>query len=235
MSENNIRKIAVMPARGGSKRIPKKNIRDFCGKPMIAWPLEILKKSNIIDDIIVSTDSDEIISVCEDLDIKVPFIRPESLSDDFTGTAEVVKHATEWYVKNINEVDIVLTVYPTAVFLSNDDIETAYKILQENSCQIVFTGTEYPYPIQRAVYLEKNNKVSMFEPQYNLARSQDLKKSYHDAGQFYLAKKHAVINQISALSDSSSMLILPRERVVDIDTLEDFAIAEKLFKLSLSN
>jgi|TARA_B110000483_G_scaffold243576_1_gene334274 pseudaminic acid cytidylyltransferase len=225
--------IAVIPARGGSKRIKKKNIKDFCGKPMITWPLEVLQKSNMIDEIIISTDSQEIASICESRGVKIPFFRPSNLADDFTGTAEVVKHATEWYLENIGNTDLVLTVYPTAIFLSNEDIKNAYDVMLKNSSEIVFTGTEYPYPIQRAVYLNDDNKVSMFEPENILTRSQDLKKSYHDAGQFYLSKKSAVINQISALSSFSSMLILPRERVVDIDTEEDFLIAERLFKLSI--
>ncbi len=223
--------IAIIPARGGSKRIPKKNIKDFCGKPMIAWSILALKSCDLISDIIVSTDSDEIKNVAEEFGAKVPFIRPKELSDDHTGTAAVTKHALEWYIENIEAPDFVLTVYPTAVFLSANDIQSAYELLKETNSQIVFSGTEYPFSIQRAVFITENKRVQMFEPENYSTRSQDLTKAYHDAGQFYLARKNAVLNDVLPFSDQSSILVLPRHRVVDIDTLEDLEFAEKLFGL----
>jgi len=224
--------LAIIPARGGSKRIPKKNIKDFCGKPMISWPLDILKESSLVDEIIVSTDSEEVASVVKTLGAKVPFTRPTELADDFTGTAAVIKHAIEWYLANIGSVDYVLTVYPTAVFLSNKDVEDAFNILQSTDGEIVFSGTEYPFPIQRAVYLDDQQRVTMFQPEHYSSRSQDLVKAYHDAGQFYFSKLSAVLNDVSAFSKASRMLVLPRHRVVDIDTMEDFKLAERLFKIS---
>lgn len=224
--------LAVIPARSGSKRIPKKNIKEFCGKPLIAWPLSILKSGSIADEIIVSTDSEEIAEIAQKFGAKVPFMRPNELADDFTGTAAVVKHAVEWYLKNIGSIQYVLTVYPTAVFLSKNDIENAFNILQSCDCEIVFSGTEYPFPIQRAVYLDEQQRVSMFQPEHYSSRSQDLVKAYHDAGQFYFSKLSAVQNNISPFSNASRMLVLPRYRVVDIDTLEDFELAQRLFRIA---
>ena len=224
--------LAIIPARGGSKRIPKKNIKEFCGKPMIGWPLSVLNDGDIVDEIIVSTDSEEIAKVAKNLGAKIPFMRPSELADDFTGTAAVVKHAVEWYLENIGSVEYVLTVYPTAVFLSHKDIEAAFNMLQAPDLEIVFSGTEYPFPIQRAVYLDEQQRVTLFQPEHYSSRSQDLVKAYHDAGQFYFAKLSAVLNNISAFSKASRMLVLPRHRVVDIDTMEDFEVAEWLFNVT---
>ena len=224
--------LAIIPARGGSKRIPKKNIKEFCGKPMIGWPLSVLKNGNIADEIIVSTDSEEIAQIAERFGAKVPFMRPCKLADDFTGTSAVVKHAVEWHLEHIGSIDYVLTVYPTAVFLSQKDLENAFNMLQSSDCEIVFSGAEYPFPIQRAVYLDEQKRVSMFQPEHYSSRSQDLVKAYHDAGQFYFSKLSAVQNDISAFSNASRMLVLPRYRVVDIDTLEDFEVAQRFFKIA---
>jgi pseudaminic acid cytidylyltransferase len=227
--------LAIIPARAGSKRIPKKNIKPFYGKPMIAWPISVLQSSSLVSDIIVSTDDDEIINIAEGLGVKAPFVRPEDLSDDYTGTTAVTKHAVEWYIKNIGEPELILTVYPTAVFMSNKDIWKAYKLLEETNSQLVFAGTEFPFPIQRAVYLDGNKRAKMFYPENFLTRSQDLTPAYHDAGQFYLARKEAVLKNVSSFSDQASILVLPRHRVVDIDTMEDFITAERLFSIGFDN
>lgn len=224
--------LTVIPARGGSKRIPQKNIIDFCGKPMIAWPIAMLKSIDFIDEIIVSTDSEEIAHIVKKLGAKVPFLRPPELSDDYTGTTAVIKHAAEWYLDNVGPVDYVLTVYPTAVFLRPDDIENAFELLQSSDSEIVFPGTEYPSPIQRAVYLDEKQRVSMFYPEHYTSRSQDLPKAYHDAGQFYFAKTSAVLNNTPYFTSASRMIVIPRTRVVDIDTIEDLKMAAKIFQLS---
>jgi len=199
---------------------------------MLGWPLDVLKTSSIVSDIIVSTDSLEVKEVAEKYGARVPFIRPPHLADDFTGTSAVTKHAVEWYLHNVGLVDHVLTVYPTAVFLSADDIASAFSMLQSSDCRIVFTGTEYPFPIQRAVHLDQESKVSMFQPEHYASRSQDLVRAYHDAGQFYFAKLSAILEDVAVFSSESRMLVLPRQRVVDIDTLEDFEVAEGLFRLT---
>ena len=177
----------------------------------------------------MSTDSEEIAKVAQELGATVPFMRPSELADDYTGTSAVVKHATEWYLENIGPIEYVLTVYPTAVFLSEKDLIDAFNILKSSSCQTVFAGAKYPFPIQRAIYLDEQQRVAMFQPEHFFTRSQDLVEAYHDAGQFYFSKLSAVQNNISTFSNASQIIVLPRYRVVDIDTFEDFELAQRLF------
>jgi len=223
-------KIAVIPARGGSKRIPRKNIKDFCGKPMIVWSIEAAKSSGLFDHIIVSTDDQEIAKLAKEHGATVPFVRPAELSDDYTGTGDVVKHAVEWIIKNLGKPEYVCTVYATAPFIKPTDIIKGLKLLQENDCQIVFTVTSFPFPIQRAIKITGNGRVQMFQPEHFMTRSQDLEPSYHDAGQFYWSVTDAVLNNISAFSEVSIPLTLPRHQVQDIDTVEDWQRAELMFK-----
>jgi len=223
-------KIAVIPARGGSKRIPRKNIKDFCGKPMIVWSIEAAKASGLFDHIIVSTDDSEIAELAKEYGAEVPFIRPTELSDDYIGTGDVVKHAVEWIIKNLGKPEYVCTVYATAPFIKPTDIIKGLKLLQENDCQIVFTVTSFPFPIQRAIKITGNGRVQMFQPEHFMTRSQDLEPSYHDAGQFYWSVTDAVLNNISAFSEVSIPLTLPRHQVQDIDTVEDWQRAELMFK-----
>jgi pseudaminic acid cytidylyltransferase len=223
--------LAIIPARGGSKRIPKKNIKEFCGKPMIAWPILTLQASGLIDDIIVSTDSSEIQATVESLNVKSPFLRPPELSDDNIGTGPVIKHAAEWYIANIGKPDLILTVYPSAVFISPADIEKAVKLLLESDADSLTACGEYEYPIQRALFLDKNNRIEMFSPQHLNTRSQDLELAYHDAGQLYLSNLHFIMDGSEQFLKNSIMFVLPRHKVVDIDTPEDYEFAERLFLL----
>ena len=223
-------KVAVIPARGGSKRIPRKNIKDFCGKPMIVWSIEVAKSSKLFDHIIVSTDDSEIAELAKKYGAEVPFIRPEELSDDYIGTGDVVRHTVEWVTKSLGRPEFVCTIYATAPFIKPTDIVKGLELLQENDCQIVFTVTSFPFPIQRAIKITENSRVQMFQPENFMTRSQDLEPSYHDAGQFYWSMTDAVLNNISALSEASIPLILPRHRVQDIDTIEDWQRAELMFK-----
>jgi pseudaminic acid cytidylyltransferase len=223
-------KIVVIPARGGSKRIPRKNIKYFCGKPMIVWSIEAAKASGLFDHIIVSTDDSEIAELAKEYGAEVPFIRPAELSDDYIGTGDVVKHATEWIIKNIGKPEYVCTIYATAPFIKPIDIIKGLKLIQENDCQIVFTVTSFPFPIQRAIKIKDNGRVQMFQPEHFMTRSQDLEPAYHDAAQLYWAKTNAVLNNVSAFSEASMPLILPRHQVQDIDTEEDWQRAELMFK-----
>ena len=224
-------KIAVIPARGGSKRIPRKNIKDFCGKPMIVWSIEAAKASALFDHIFVSTDDNEIADLAKKHGAEVPFIRPPELSDDYVGTGDVVKHAAEWAIKNIGKPEFICTIYATAPFIKPTDIVKGLNLLAENNSQIAFTVTSFPFPIQRAIKINKNGRVEMFQPGNFMTRSQDLEASYHDAGQFYWAKTDAVLNDVLAFSKEAVPVILPRHRVQDIDTYEDWARAELLFQL----
>ena len=224
--------LAVIPARGGSKRIPGKNIRPIHGRPMIEWVIRALKDFDRLTDIIVSTDSPEIKAVAEELGVSVPFVRPSEISDDFASTAAVIKHAATWYRDNAGAVDYVLTVYATAIFLSPDDLEAAYQVITEQKRDVVFAGCEYAFPIQRAVFMHDDGAVEMFQPDMKMARSQDLTPAYHDAGQFYLNTFDAVLAEKSAFSENCAMVVLPRYRVVDIDTEEDLELADRLFAIN---
>ena len=222
-------KIAVIPARGGSKRIPRKNIKNFCGKPMIAWSIEVAIKSNCFDRIIVSTDDSEIAEIAKKYGADVPFIRPEELADDYTGTNDVVRHTIEWLINHEIHPDEVCCIYATAPFVQAEDLQKAYIKLSENKCNYVFSATSYAFPIQRAIKIFADNRMEMFCPEYENTRSQDLDEAYHDAGQFYWGTTIAWLNQDSVFNLNSMAYILPRYRVQDIDTLEDWQRAELMF------
>ncbi len=223
-------KIAVIPARGGSKRIPKKNIKNFCGKPMIAWSIEKAIDSGLFDYVLVSTDDSSIAKVAKECGAEVPFIRPKSLSDDHTGTTPVTRHATQWVTENIGPVNYVCTIYATAPFIEVKDLVTGFRSLSESSHQLAISVTSYNFPIQRALKLNKDNSVTMFQPEHYHTRSQDLEASFHDAGQFYWAKMEAINAESIAFSENSLAVIIPRHRALDIDTEEDWVRAELMFK-----
>jgi pseudaminic acid cytidylyltransferase len=222
--------IAIIPARGGSKRIPRKNIKDFCGKPMIAWSIEAAKDSNLFDHIFVSTDDAEIANLAKDWGAEIPFIRPTELADDFVGTRPVVKHAVEWALSNIGNIQNVCTIYATAPFLRAEDLLAGYTLLKSGDSELVFSVTSYPFPIQRAIKITKDNRIEMFQPENYQTRSQDLEPAYHDAGQFYWLTVSGALSITSEFSTNSSPIILPRSRVQDIDTEEDWSYAELMFK-----
>lgn len=223
-------KIAVIPARGGSKRIPRKNIKQFCGKPMIAWSIEAAKTSGLFDHVIVSTDDAEIASVANQWGAEVPYVRPADLSDDHVGTGPVIKHAVEWVIEHRGAVEFVCTIYATAPFMKHTDLIDGLALLLRSGSEIAFSVTTFPFPIQRAVKITANGRVEMFQPEHYKIRSQDLEPAYHDAGQFYWARASAVLSEVSAFSTAAAPLILPRYRVQDIDTIEDWERAELMFK-----
>lgn len=224
--------LVIIPARGGSKRIPNKNIKNIFNQPMIYWPLMTLSNLFKSKNILVSTDSDQIISIVEAIGLKVPFKRPANLSDDFTITSKVVSHALKWYETNIEKVEFVLTVYPTAVMLSENDIVDAMKTLIEDPrCDTVMSATKFSFPIQRAIFKNCNGYAEMFEPNNYSTRSQDLVESMHDAGQFYLSRVKAVRNGSILTNSNVKIHLIHRSKVIDIDTFEDFEIAEDLLKL----
>jgi pseudaminic acid cytidylyltransferase len=222
--------IAIIPARGGSKRIPKKNIKHFLGKPIIAYSIEAALESNLFDKVVVSTDDEEIAEVAKSFGSEVPFIRPAELSDDYTGTALVVKHAIEWFDKQGQSPINVCCLYATAPFIQVKAIKQAYIQLQETQANYCFTVTSFPFPIQRAIKPTQENRIDMFYPEHFNTRSQDLEDAYHDAGQFYWGKADAFKQQKPLFSRCASPYILPRYLVQDIDTLEDWLRAEIMFK-----
>jgi len=222
--------VAIIPARGGSKRIPRKNIKPFCGKPMIAWSIEAALQSGCFDQVIVSTDDAEIADVARQYGATVPFMRPVELSDDHTGTIPVMRHAIDWLNGQGPLVEQACCLYATAPFVSAEDIHRGRDVLKGNDCDYAFSVTSYAFPIQRAIRLTEQGRVEMFNPEHFNTRSQDLEEAFHDAGQFYWGRAEAWLQARMIFSPSSMPVILPRHRVQDIDTPVDWVRAEWLFK-----
>jgi N-acylneuraminate cytidylyltransferase len=220
----------VIPARGGSKRIPRKNIKEFNGKPIIAYSIEAALKSNCFDQVIVSTDDDEIAEVAKKYGAQVPFLRPGELSNDYAGTIPVIKHAIEWMEDNKNSVENVCCLYATAPFIRPQIISQAYQQLNNSKVDYCFSVTSFVFPIQRAIKIVEKNKVSMFYPEYFNTRSQDLEEAYHDAGQFYWGKAQAFKDELPVFTEVATPYILPRYLVQDIDTPEDWIRAEAMYR-----
>lgn len=223
--------VAIIPARGGSKRIPKKNIKDFLGKPMIAYPIEVAIESGLFDKIIVSTDSEEIAKVAEKYGAEIPFIRPPELSDDFTGTNPVIRHAVEFLQALGNDLDLVCCIYATTPLLDKKYLQLGYEKIKDSNLDYVFSATTFPFPVQRAIKLNSDNLVRPAFAEYINSRSQDLEEMYHDAGQFYWGKLASWLSGKPAFYSKSHIVTLPRFRVQDIDTLEDWQQAEYKFML----
>jgi pseudaminic acid cytidylyltransferase len=224
-------KLAVIPARGGSKRIPRKNIKNFCGKPMIAWSIEAARLSGCFERIIVSTDDIEIADVARTYGAEVPFMRPLELSDDHTGTIPVIAHAVEWMNRNATgSVGFACCLYATAPFVQAEDLRRGFDVLQDSGAEYAFSVTSYAFPIQRAIRITTDHRVEMFNPEYFTTRSQDLEEALHDAGQFYWGRADAWLACKPLFTCDAAPVLLPRHRVQDIDTAEDWYQAEWLFK-----
>ncbi|WP_393936812.1 pseudaminic acid cytidylyltransferase [Aeromonas rivipollensis] len=224
-------RVAVIPARGGSKRIPRKNIRDFCGLPMIARSIQVACESGCFDRILVSTDDAEIAEVARTYGAEVPFLRPTALSDDYTGTIPVVAHAIGQLQQEGATPDEVCCIYATAPFIQADDLRQGLNLLRQQQADYAFSVTSYPFPIQRAVRINAAGQVEMFQPEHFATRSQDLEEAYHDAGQFYWGRAQAWLTGQPVFAGQSVPVLLPRSRVQDIDTPEDWARAELLYRL----
>ena len=223
-------KIAVIPARGGSKRIPRKNIKEFCGKPMIAYSIEAALQSDCFDKVIVSTDDTEIAEVAKKYGAEVPFMRPVELSDDYSGTIPVIRHAIEWFVQQGFNPQLVCCLYATAPLVTPEYLQQGLQQLKETDAAYAFTVTSYAFPIQRAIKIHPELGMEMFDPESFNTRSQDLEEAWHDAGQFYWGKVDAWLTGKVLFGPESSPIILPRHQVQDIDTPEDWTRAEWLFK-----
>lgn len=219
-------KIAIIPARGGSKRIPRKNIKDFNGKPIIAYSIEAALNSECFDKVIVSTDDQEIADIAKQFGAEVPFIRPDKVSDDFATTADVLLHAIDWYEEQSLSIEYLCCIYATAPFIDVNDIRNTYKLLLESpSVDYCFPVCEFPFPIQRGIKLNQDRRVEMFQPEHFNTRSQDLEAGYHDVGQFYWGKPSAYRQKIPMFSDKAIAYPVSRKRVVDLDTPEDWDFA----------
>lgn len=223
-------RLAVIPARGGSKRIPRKNIKPFCGKPMIAWSIEAALQSGCFDEVVVSTDDQEIADVAMAYGAKAPFTRPARLSDDYTGTIPVVRHAIEWFQQSGRPPAQVCCIYATAPFIQVDDLRRGLELLRTSDCSYAFSVTSYPFPIQRAIRITDQGRVEMFHPEHFNTRSQDLEEAWHDAGQFYWGRVQVWLEELVMFTSASAPVRLPRHLVQDIDTLEDWHRAELMFR-----
>lgn len=223
--------IAIIPARGGSKRIPRKNIKEFHGKPMIAYSIEAAKKSGCFDEIIVSTDDQEIADIAIKYGAEVPFLRPAKIADDHATTIDVMQHAIDWCCNHNLNATHYCCIYATAPFIKPNRLIEGGEIINNNAYDYVFSATSFAFPIQRALKLNELGSLSMFNPEHFNSRSQDLEEAYHDAGQFYWGTKSAFMTGKPFFSSNSQMVQLPRKEVQDIDTAEDWEYAERLYKL----
>ena len=221
-------RLAIIPARGGSKRIPRKNIRSFAGKPMIAYAIEAARASGVFDRVVVSTDDAEIAQVSKSLGAEVPFMRPAELSDDHTATVPVIAHAIQACGPLASDAGEVCCIYPAVPLIEAGDIVRALRALEQGGMAYVFSVTPFPSPIQRALRRLPDGVTQPFFPQYVDTRTQDLEPAYHDAGQFYWGRRSAWLDGLNIHAHGAS-IVLPEGRAVDIDTPADWERAEALY------
>lgn len=224
-------KVAIIPARGGSKRIPRKNVRLFAGKPIIAHSIGAALDSGCFDRVIVSTDDVEIAAVAREWGAETPFVRPPELADDHTGTNAVVKHAINWLAEQDTPADYACCIYATAPFVQARYLQEGLARLLERRRGYAFSVTSFPFPIQRAIRINAEGAVEAIWPENIFRRSQDLEEAFHDAGQFYWGTVDAYLTDEVVFSPASIPIVLPRHLVQDIDTFEDWRRAELMFRV----
>ncbi len=226
--------ICIIPARGGSKRIPKKNIKPFLGKPIIAYSIENALRSKLFVKVVVSTDDEEIAAVAIEYGAQVPFVRPAKLSDDFTGAGDAAAHAIEFLQAQGEHYSFVCTIYATAPLLQLQYLIEGYERLKNSTANKSFSATSMPFPIQRTFKLTESGRCEMFMPEFMYVRSQDLEVAYQDAGQFYWENTELESSEI-AFGKDSIPIILPRYQVQDIDTPEDWQYAEYMYQAMIKS
>ena len=227
--------VAIIPARGGSKRIPNKNIKLFAGHPIISYSINAAQKSRLFDRIIVSTDSEEIVKVAKSYGAEVPFIRPSELADDLTGTAPVLLHALNWLDDHGYTTDYFCCIYATAPFIQAVYIKKGFDLIKDKDAVTAFSVTTFPSPIFRALKIDENGHMKMFWPEHENSRSNDLPEAYHDAGQFYWGNTEKFVRGKTFFSSDAVPVVLPRYLVQDIDTPEDWETAEKMYSVLQMN
>jgi len=229
-------RVAVIPARGGSKRIPRKNVREFCGRPLIAYSILAAKNSDLFDHVIVSTDDDQIRDIASHYGAETPFVRPLELANDHATTVPVINHAVSWVQQHIGKVDHACCIYATAPFIQAKALRESYAMLiSRNVGGYVFSAATMPFPIQRTFKVKLDGFVEMFEPHNYNTRSQDLEDAYQDAGQFYWGSAETYNSEKIFFSTDSMAYVLPRHMVQDIDTLEDWHRAELMYEVLKKN
>ncbi|WP_088330244.1 pseudaminic acid cytidylyltransferase [Lacimicrobium sp. SS2-24] len=223
--------LAIIPARGGSKRIPDKNIKHFCGKPLIAYSIEAARASGLFEKVVVSTDSEKVANVAREWGAEVPFMRPQELADDFTGTSAVVVNAIQECRKLGINPELVCCVYATAPLLQQRYLQEGFEALSKQSEKhYAFSVTEFAFPVQRALIKSDNGGVEPMFPEFIAKRSQDLPEALHDAGQFYWGRAQAFVENKRVFASHSLPILLPHYLVQDIDTPDDWQRAELLYR-----
>ena len=229
-------KIAIIPARGGSKRIQKKNIKLFNGKPILAYAIANAINSKLFDEIIVSTDDKEIAEIAITFGASVPFFRSEKNSDDFASTFDVIKEVIDYYTDNEGcKFNYACCLYPCTPLIDYCILQQSFDTLINQKFDLVYPIVKYGYPIQRALKIDSDNKVKMIHPEFLFTRSQDLDATYHDAGQFYFFKVNEIMAQKKILTDNTGYVIVSEMDVQDIDTYEDWSLAENKYRLKHKN
>ena len=225
-----MRNLCIIPARGGSKRIPRKNIKPFMGKPIMAYSIEAAFKSGIFDEVMVSTDDEEIAQIAKQYGASVPFYRSSETANDYATTVDVLLEVIETYKQRGTIFDTICCLYSTAPFVTDNCLKEAYGKLSEqiDGC---FTIVEYSYPIQRSLRINAVGEVEMKYPEHLKSRTQDLEKTYHDAGQFYFVKTKTLIEEKTVWCKHTAPLVLSELEVQDLDTLTDWQLAEMKYEL----
>lgn len=226
-----MKSLCIIPARGGSKRIPRKNVKDFLGKPIIAYSIDAALKSGEFDEVMVSTDDVDIARIATEQGAKVPFMRSDKTANDFATTSEVIVEVIDEYRKLGKEFDTVTCIYATAPFVTSERLTEALDKIKTGEGDSAFACVEFSYPIQRSLRIDKDGKIAMKWPEYRNSRSQDLEKSYHDAGQFYVSRVDAFQKTLSFWGDNTLPIVLSELEVQDLDTPTDWAIAEMKYQL----
>lgn len=227
------KQLAIITARGSGKRIPRKNIKDFCGKPILAYSIEAAKNAGVFDEIMVSTDDEEIAQIAEKFGAKVPFFRSEETAGDFASTDEVILEVIQEYEKRGQHFDTFCRIYPTAPFLTGERLKDAMALLQK--ADSVMPVVPFSYPPRRGLLVNKEGFVERQFPEYATARSQDLPTIYHDCGQFYACRTVPFLKEGTTDVERLVPLVLSEMEVQDIDTLEDFEIAEIKYRRLFSH
>ena len=225
-----MRTLAIITARGGSKRIPRKNIKEFCSKPIIAYSIEAALKSGVFDEVMISTEDKEIAQISEGFGAKVPFFRSEKTASDYATTADVLLEVLDEYEKRGMHFDMACCIYPTAPFITSERLKEAVETLRKSDADTLIPVVGFSYPPQRALVIEDGKLVFKY-PEYLVARSQDLEKHYHDAGQFYVFKTKAFKETGNLMKGNIIPMVLDEMEVQDIDTQQDWELAQVKYKL----
>lgn len=226
-----MKKLAIIPARGGSKRIPRKNIKPFLEKPIIAYSIEAALKSNLFDEVMVSTDDEEIKEIAIKYGAKVPFLRSDKNANDYATTVAVLKEVLESYTAQEKKFDYCVCIYPTAPFVSENLLKKAFDKLINNKLDCVFSVLKYGFPIQRAMKINEDDTIEMIDASKMNARSQDLEPSFHDAGQFYALDVNSFLQKQKLWTNNTGSIEINELEAQDIDTETDWKLAELKYKL----